>query len=80
MPGGRIPAAILFSYSAYFTLSSTRCRSRCSRISVVRSDKVAVDETTNVLEDDEAAESTAEEETVVAYKVAAGQEEVPATG
>ena len=46
----------------------------------MRSDKVAVDETTNVLEDDEAAESTAEEETVVAYKVAVGQEEVPATG
>jgi hypothetical protein len=33
---------------------------------------VAVDETTNVLEDDEAAE----EETVVTYKAAAGQEEV----
>ena len=41
----------------------------------MRSDEVAADETTNVLEDDEAAE----EETVVAYKVAAGQEGVPAT-
>ena len=63
----------MFSYSVYFALSATRCRSRCSSTSAVRSDEVAVDETTNVEDEHEAAE----EETVVAYKVL---EEVPATG